>query len=69
MSEQDHMRIDIEANTSRVKDLVDIQITEYAEQNAEVYVSSTLGMEEGEEKQAKKNEYIDNFISKLKQIL
>ena len=63
------MRIDIEEKTQQFKNGLANQMELAAEYNAEVYVSSTLGMEEGAEKENKKTEYIDNFINELKRII
>lgn len=44
------------------KNFVRDQITEYAEQHAELYVSSTMGLEDGHpDKQKTKDTYIEEF--------
>jgi len=62
---QMHMIDDVKENAKRISSFVRNQITEYAEQNAEVYVSSTLAIEDLEEKQRVKNEYIELFEIKI----
>lgn len=44
-------------------------INQLAEQHAEVYVSSTLGLEEGEEKENTKKQYIEEFVIELRKLI
>lgn len=57
------MQNDILEAVKRTKGFVRDRVIEYAEQSAEVYVSSTMGLEDGEEKQRIKNEYIEEFTN------
>lgn len=57
------MQNDILEAVKRTKDFVKHQVTEYAEQNAEVYVSSKLGLTDEPEKQGIKNTYIEEFTN------
>jgi len=57
------MNNDILEAVNRTKDFVRNQVAEYAEQNAEVYVSSKLGLTDEPEKQGVKNTYIEEFTN------
>jgi len=56
------MHEDILESVHRTKSFVKNQVAEYAEQCAEVYVSSKLGLTDEPDKQGLKNTYIEEFI-------
>ncbi len=58
-----HMHSDILEAVKRTKDFVLSQVAEYAERNAELYVSSKLGIEFEDDKNNIKNVYIEEFTN------
>ncbi len=65
----EQMLRDVSDNVERTKDFVKMQITEYAENNAEVYVSSILGLEDEDEKENTKRQYIELFEESFREII
>lgn len=63
----EHLIENVRENVKGCKDLVKMQITDLAEKYAEVYVSSTLGLVDGEDeqKQSIKNQYIEAFCEEM----
>ena len=64
-----HMQKDINKFTLPTKQMLLDRILQIAEQRAEVYVSAELGMEDGEEKQERKNLYIEMFREQIQKSL
>lgn len=64
----EHLIEDVKKNARGCNDLVKMHITDLAEKHAEVYVSSTLGLVDGEDEQKQniKNQYIEAFYEEMK---
>ena len=64
----EHLQLDIQSKIN--KSIKDIRgsIYEQAEKNAEIYVSSTLGLED-DVKASIKNQYIEHFIESVRELI
>jgi len=64
----EHLIENVKDSVRGCKSLVSMQITDLAEKYAEVYVSSTLGLVDGEDeqKQSIKNQYIEAFEEEMR---
>jgi hypothetical protein len=64
----DHLTENVKESVKGCKSIVNMHVADLAEKYAEVYVSSTLGLVDGEDsqKQSIKNQYIEAFYEEMR---